>query len=87
MEFDIDFDEASKAWRQNKKHIGNGMFVYTCKFIHSNSKPCNKPIYSNRPKNIYTDIHSHLEIDKYSNNPNSHIFCKQHINRNLFPKK
>jgi hypothetical protein len=25
---DIDFDEASDAWRANKKSIGNGMFKY-----------------------------------------------------------
>lgn len=25
---EIDFDEASCAWRQNKTHIGNGMFKY-----------------------------------------------------------
>jgi hypothetical protein len=24
----IDFDEASKAWRSNKKSVGNGMFTY-----------------------------------------------------------
>ena len=24
----IDFDEASKAWRENKKSIGNGSFEY-----------------------------------------------------------
>lgn len=29
----IDFDEASREWRANKRHIGNGMFVYTCLYI------------------------------------------------------
>ena len=27
-EVDIDFDEASRAWRENKKIIKNGMFSY-----------------------------------------------------------
>lgn len=27
-DIDIDFEEASRAWRQNKTHIGNGMFKY-----------------------------------------------------------
>ena len=27
-EFIIDFDEASKAWRENKVYIGNGSFRY-----------------------------------------------------------
>lgn len=25
---DIDFDEASMAWRNNKRYLGNGMFAY-----------------------------------------------------------
>jgi hypothetical protein len=29
-EVEIDFDEASEAWRQNKKHIGQGHFKYIC---------------------------------------------------------
>lgn len=28
FEDSIDFEEASRAWRQNKTHIGNGMFKY-----------------------------------------------------------
>jgi hypothetical protein len=27
---DIDFDEASEAWRANKKSMPNGMFKYIC---------------------------------------------------------
>ena len=27
-EVNIDFDDASKAWRANKKSIGNGQYVY-----------------------------------------------------------
>lgn len=26
---DIDFDESSRAWRANKKHLGDGHFEYT----------------------------------------------------------
>ena len=26
----IDFDEASRAWRANKKAIENGCFIYLC---------------------------------------------------------
>lgn len=26
----IDFDESSRAWRRNKKYIGNGTFTYCC---------------------------------------------------------
>jgi hypothetical protein len=28
LSVDIDFDEASRAWRQNKRPLGNGMFSY-----------------------------------------------------------
>ena len=27
-EVNIDFDEASKEWRKNKTHLGNGMYKY-----------------------------------------------------------
>jgi hypothetical protein len=36
---DIDFDEASKAWRENKKSIGNGSFKYIC-CADKNGKKC-----------------------------------------------
>ena len=26
----IDFDEASRAWNQNKKKIDNGCYIYIC---------------------------------------------------------
>ena len=36
----IDFDEASKLWRQNKRYIGNGSFVYICKGKTKLGKSC-----------------------------------------------
>ena len=30
-EVNIDFDEASEAWKQNKVSIGNGSYRYLCK--------------------------------------------------------
>lgn len=35
----VDFDEASKAWRENKKSIGNGSFKYIC-CVDKNGKKC-----------------------------------------------
>jgi len=32
IKLDINFDEASAAWRENKKHIGNGVFKYICAY-------------------------------------------------------
>ena len=41
-EVNIDFDEASRAWRANKKHIGNCHYVYVCGTICKNGNPCQK---------------------------------------------
>jgi hypothetical protein len=40
---DIDFDESSKAWRNNKKQISNGAFEYICGYTKPNGLPCNAP--------------------------------------------
>ena len=44
---DIDFDEASSAWRENKKELQSGMFSYkkskqNCTHIYENGKKCRK---------------------------------------------
>lgn len=39
-EVNIDFDEASRAWRANKKHIGNCHYLYVCGTICKNGNPC-----------------------------------------------
>ena len=39
---DIDFDAASKAWKANKKSIGNGSYVYICKHVSIIGKKCDK---------------------------------------------
>ena len=33
LEVNIDFDEASRAWRENKKSTGNGCYKYVCSAI------------------------------------------------------
>jgi hypothetical protein len=37
---DIDFDEASKAWKTNKKSLGNGCYKYMCIKITKTGKQC-----------------------------------------------
>ena len=45
-EVNIDFDEASEAWRANKKSIGNGSYKYLCAKLSKNNKFCpNKCLY------------------------------------------
>ena len=42
MEFGIDFDEASKCWKENKKSKGNGTYVYKCSALTKEGKPCKR---------------------------------------------
>ena len=45
MEFKINFDEASAAWMENKRSIGNGMYKYCCTaYTKSGNKCKNKPL-------------------------------------------
>lgn len=39
---DIDFDEASKAWRANKRRNKNRRFEYICGALRSGGKICTK---------------------------------------------
>lgn len=78
MEIKIDFDYASKCWRQNKKYVGNGYFVYTCNYIRSNGIRCRKTIYSQLNKNKYKYMHDNFEIyDRLNKHKNRHIYCKR----------
>jgi hypothetical protein len=36
----IDFDDASTAWKMNKKYIGNGCYKYVCVKIKKNGQSC-----------------------------------------------
>ena len=39
-EVNIDFDEASSAWRSNKKPVGDGTFKYICCGITKTGNKC-----------------------------------------------
>jgi hypothetical protein len=42
----IDFDEASREWRKNKKYVGNGNFVYKCLYISNRTNSyCKNKLY------------------------------------------
>jgi hypothetical protein len=43
-EVNIDFDEASRAWRSNKKSMGNGQYKYVC-VSEKNGMNCGKVCY------------------------------------------
>lgn len=41
-EDNIDFDDASEAWKQNKMSIGNGSYIYLCKKMGIRNNKCIK---------------------------------------------
>ena len=40
LKVDIDFDDASKSWKYNKKSTGNGCYKYICTKITKTGKQC-----------------------------------------------
>jgi hypothetical protein len=42
--FLIDFDEASREWRKNKRYLGNGCFEYKCSHLDSKGKYCKNKV-------------------------------------------
>jgi hypothetical protein len=72
----IDFDEASRAWRQNKTCKGQCHFRYRCGHIKKNGEPCDgyPQILSKSKHAKYKDLkmqgwgpcrhHAHLYDDK-----------------------
>lgn len=44
LEVNIDFDDATKEWRSNKKSISNGCYKYICPVIKNEIK-CGKSCY------------------------------------------
>ena len=47
FEVNIDFDEASRAWRANKRSVGNGTYKYTCEKMISSGRMCSKDAWKN----------------------------------------
>jgi hypothetical protein len=41
-EVNIDFDEASAAWKSNKKSKGNGTYCYVCQGLTKAGKKCSR---------------------------------------------
>ena len=56
MEVNIDFDEASRVWMQNKRKIGNGYYVYRCIATTKKGTPCKcKPTKNSTFCHIHTN--------------------------------
>ena len=43
-EVNIDFDEASKMWKFNKKRMGNGTYKYICCELNKSGLKCGRNI-------------------------------------------
>jgi hypothetical protein len=72
----INFDEASQAWRENKKYLGRGMFAYRCAYIHSDGKLCKRVVEGQEQRALY-QCHPELTVStKKGRHPMK--WCKQH---------
>ena len=60
----IDFNEASRAWRANKKSIGNGSYKYICCGITKSGNHCRREsiIYSDYCKTHIPTATSNLGV-------------------------
>ena len=46
-EFVFDFDDSSRAWKENKKNAGNGTYTYVCQKKNTNGNSCSRKCLSN----------------------------------------
>lgn len=84
----IDFDEASREWRKNKKTLPNGRFEYICNYIHTNGKQCRKTILSCQVKNCYIyGFGDNIPIDKYNRRRIRPKGYKFHPNRDYYCRR
>ena len=61
LEVNIDFDEASKAWKANKKYVGNGSYKYVCAKRGKNNCYC---ICKCLPGENYCKTHLKMILDE-----------------------
>lgn len=80
-EVNIDFDGASKAWRQNKINLGGGQFAYKCLYIHSDGKQCHKPVASMGINNLKIEHIDPEKYAKYKQHRNKDRYCLKHLNK------
>lgn len=59
----IDFDQASKMWRNNKISIGNGSYKYICSALCKTGKKCrNKPLKNKQVCHIHNKKNRKIKI-------------------------
>jgi len=73
LPINIDFDEASRKWRDNKIKISNSLFAYKCRYIDKNSNECCKykvMMYTKKHKQYKFETHSKFCVKHYHNRKN-----------------
>lgn len=76
MDAEFDFDGASRAWRANKRHVGNGMFAYTCAYVHSDGKPCRNIVEGQQMPALYRTVHPDWGTERKGRDPMR--WCRRH---------
>lgn len=66
-EVNIDFDEATEGWMENKKKMKNGCYVYICNYPLSNGKLCSNKSVLNRSICSYEYCGKHQKYYRYPN--------------------
>jgi hypothetical protein len=77
----IDFDEASKAWRANKKVLKNGMFAYKCVYIHSTGSSCKSVVEAQASTATYATHPAWTQSSSTSKEPWK--YCYRHRSKGL----
>ena len=78
-EVNIDFDEASEAWRANKKYIGNGSYKYiTPKITPKNNTLLNNTRTTNKSRRCIQQTQSGSQCKRESLNDCDYCFQHKH---------
>lgn len=71
----IDFEEASRAWRKNKKYLGNGTFQYRC----AHYRPDTDSYCGNPPARL--GLNKSSELSKIWEMNMRAMYCTYHAKR------
>ena len=69
----IDFDEASKSWQQNKSPLGNGTYKYVCGAITKTGNKCKNHPNCKLHNKQYKKIPAIIGISEYNKLLNSFL--------------
>ena len=74
MNTNINFDDSSNAWRQNKIYNGKGYFTYKCAV-----KECNEQLYCYITQHkLFYSFATQFDLDN-KNNSNQFTYCETHL--------